>query len=76
MSRDSPSQLFDLRKVSPEFSKNRKIVDFLCFLFEKSCDFRAVRLPAGGALSHYQTHPSVQSNQHLEARRWIKEQQQ
>ena len=37
-------------------SKSRKLFDFLTFC-EKFCNFRAVRLPARRALSHFQTHP-------------------
>ena len=39
-----------------EKSKSRKLFDFLAFC-EKFCNFRAVRLPARRALSHFQTHP-------------------
>ena len=44
-----------LRKKSPEKSKkneSRKLFDFLTFC-EQSCNFRAVRLPARGALSNF-----------------------
>ena len=53
-------------------SKSRKLFDFLTFC-EKFCNFRAVRLPARRALSHFQTHPFTATAQQFSNPVWLPE---